>query len=110
MAQPIPLIIFFTIQDIIEDGSGFVQHSSYVQGQSVAGAGSKPQERKDQRVGMGGHMEGTSATEHTETQTPVDPEKRYHGCHFKSELCFITYKQSALFWGNFGPHIILFEV
>lgn len=70
MAQPTSLIIFSTIQNIIVVGIAFVLHSSYAQGQSMAGAGSKPQgEQKAQRVGMGRHMESGSITEHTEPKS-----------------------------------------
>lgn len=96
MAQPISLIIFYTTHSIIVVGFAFVRHSSYVRGRAWQVQEASHRERKDQRAGMGGHMEGTSSTEHTEVEVPVDPEKKRCGCHFKPELYFITYKQSAL--------------
>lgn len=106
MAQPTSLIIFSTIQNIIVVGFAFVLHSSYVQGQSVAGAGSEPQgEQKDQRVGMGGHKENGSLTEHS-SQSPCGSCDR----HFTPELCFVTYRQYTWYWGNFAPPTSLFEV
>lgn len=106
MAQPTSLIIFSTIQNIIVVRFAFVLHSSCAQGQSVAGARSKSQgDKKDWRVGMGGHTESGSVTERTEPN-PCGS----HGRHLTPELCFITYGQCILSWGIFAPPISLFEV